>query len=251
MQDWMFEASADPFLWPEPQPYGQDGPLWFAPKPGGEDDWLAPLSTSSELPPIDVPPPPPRHGGVYNPDDYGGWDGHDTSQSQPPPDPEELPACVSAQPANVDEDALMRIVQHLTDELMGVFNDVPGNIDIDSSSYEYSVLIYEFNGTYGYGNINTNNSSDHVNAVTNGVPDGARIIAWMHSHPDNSIDVGVPSRHPGGDWDEYRDLVNQGSLSRGITVDPNLLLVLYSSDDEKTRIYDKNDRTATTPSCAI
>lgn len=73
----------------------------------------------------------------------------------------------------------------------------------------------------------------------------------MHSHPDNSINVGLPSSHHGGDWDQYRDLVNLGSLSRGITVDPNLLMVLYASDDEKTRIYDKNDRNATSTSCAI
>lgn len=201
------------------------------PKFSEADDWLTPLSNDdvTELPGIVVIGRPHNPGGFYNPDDYG-WDGHDTSYSPPPPPTtgDERPDCVSASPDDIDEDMLMKIIQYLTDELRGVYNEVPGNDDIDSSRFEYGVAIYELDGQIGYGDITTNNSPDFVRIITRGVPDGARIIAIMHNHPDTGEDDRVPSDHFGGDWDQYRDVVNS-ALSRGIEVDPNLLLVLYTN----------------------
>ena len=135
--------------------------------------------------------------------------------------------------------------------MRGVYNNVPGNTQIDSSRFEYGVAIYEINGQIGYGDITTNNSPDYVNILTRGVPDGARIIGYMHNHPDQpGIDDRVPSSGIDRDWHRYDNLVG-AALSRGITVDANLLLVLYTDQDDKTRIYDKNDKNTTNPSCAI
>lgn len=96
MHDWMFEAGGEPLTLPEPQPYAPEDAPWFAATPGGEDDWLTPLFTATRLPDIDVPPPPrPTPGEIYNPGDYGGWDGHDTSEpwlpEYPPQDDDDCP----------------------------------------------------------------------------------------------------------------------------------------------------------------
>lgn len=246
--------SGDPFVNP-----ATEDPTSLKAKPGSDEDWLTPLSNDAfDLGTVDVT------GTRYTARGGGGssWDpAHDTGNSfydpwgAPDfvPIPDELPACVSTAPANVDEDALMKIIQYLTDELRGVYNNVPGNTQIDSSRFEYGVAIYEINGQIGYGDITTNNSPDYVNILTRGVPDGARIIGYMHNHPDQpGIDDRVPSSGYGRDWDRYDNLVSSGAaLSRGITVDANLLLVLYTNQDDKMRIYDKNDKNTSSASCAI
>ena len=225
-------------------------------KPESEDDWLVPLSNGNvtELSEVVVTGrryTPTTPGSYYNPYDYGGWDGHDTSVTVPPSPTEELPDCVSAAPEGVDEDALMRVLQYLNDEFQGDYNGVSGNDDILTSRYEYGVYVYELNGQIGHGNIYTDRSPDYVNVTTADLPDGARIIAWMHSHPNQpGIDDRIPSSHPGGDWDQYRELVT-ATLPRGITVDPNLLLALYSHEGKQTRIYDKNDRNTNNASCPV
>lgn len=61
----------------------------------------------------------------------------------------------------------------------------------------------------------------------------------------------IPSNNKGGDWDQRDSLVNKENLPRGITVDQNLLLVLYTNQDDKTRIYDKTDKNKETPSCPV
>lgn len=185
------------------------------------------------------------------PYDYGDnfTDGGGTDT--PPPPPEQLPTCVTDKPAITNEEEFLNNLKLLTDELRGLYNSVPGNTPIDASRYEYGILIYEINGVIGYGDIQTSNSAGHVDITAAGVPDGARIIAYMHNHPDQAgIDDRWPSNHSGGDWDQRDALVNS-TLARGITVDPNLLLVLYTNQDDKTRIYDKSDKNKTVAACAI
>ncbi len=174
--------------------------------------------------------------------DGGGGGGGDQGSTY-----DDIPECVTNSPAIADEKMFMDVVQHLTNEMRGWYNGVNGNPNIDSSKYEYGAMIYELNGQIGYGNITTNNSAGFVNISSAGVPDGARIVAYIHNHPDQGgIDDRVPSSD---DWDHRRDLVNETNLPRGITIDPNLLIALYSNEDDKTRIYDKNDRNTNTPSC--
>lgn len=179
----------------------------------------------------------------YDSGDYGGGGGGDQGDATD----DDIPDCVTDSPSITDEKMFMDVVQRLTDEIRGLYNDVEGNEDIDSSRYEYGAFIYEYNGQIGYGNITTNNSDEYVNITSAGVPDGARIVAYFHNHPDQSgIDDRVPSSD---DWDNRRDLLSETNLPRGITIDQNLLLVVYSNEDDKSRIYDKNDEYTNTPSC--
>lgn len=61
------------------------------PGKSGVDDWSRPLREDWVDDVIVNPPPPPppnNPGEYYDPNDWGGWDGHNTDQREPPPPPE-------------------------------------------------------------------------------------------------------------------------------------------------------------------
>ncbi|NGM51797.1 hypothetical protein G5B46_19460 [Caulobacter sp. 602-2] len=170
----------------------------------------------------------------------GGYDGGGGDGGDPPA--EEYPPCVEASPEGVAPGAILDAARNAASQIAA------GN----DETYEYGALIYELNGVVGVGNIYTQNNTGQVQIGAGGVPDGARIVGYIHNHPDvGGIDDRTPSDHAGGDWDQYNGLINSTSLPRGITADPNMLLFIYTNEDGKVRAYDKTDEGTTTASCAV
>lgn len=120
-------------------------------------------------------------------------------------------------------------------------------------AYEYSVIVWSLNGVVGHTTPHTDRNAGLVNWLGNldEVPTGAVIVGIVHNHPNlPGINDTIPSYHDGGDWDQ-RDRLVEATLQRGITVDPNVLLYIQSNEDNKTRVYDKNDRDTRTRECAL
>jgi hypothetical protein len=194
----------------------------------------------SSPPPYPTPPypipttPPPYDPPIYNPGPGGG------GTSPPPPDV--YPPCVSAAPPGVSPTAVMNAAKAAAADIASR----------DDETYEFGTLIWEKDGVVNYGIIQTQNSTEKVAISTAGVPDGAKIVGYIHNHPDLAgVNDAIPSQHTDGDWDQYTDLQNATGLNRGITVSPNLLLFLYTNEDHKVRTYDKNDKNTQTASCAL
>jgi hypothetical protein len=135
---------------------------------------------------------------------------------------------------------------------------------LDDENYEYSSIVYSLNGVTWHTDPYTDHLDDRVNWVgnLNQVPDGAVILGIVHSHPDISgITDTIPSgagSEEGIDWIQYKAIVNWNQthdtahdFPRGITVDPNMLLWLYSNEDHKTHVYDNTDKSDTSPSCTL
>jgi hypothetical protein len=134
----------------------------------------------------------------------------------------------------------------------------------NDETYEYASIVWEPNGTVGWTAPYTDNLTDEVNwaGSLSQVPDGSVIVGIVHNHPDVSgINDTIPSgagSENGEDWDAYSQLINWNSthsasndLPRGITVDPNMLLYIYSDEDQKTRVYDNTDKNQTSGSCSL
>lgn len=132
----------------------------------------------------------------------------------------------------------------------------------NDETYEFSSLIYSLNGEVGWTAPFTNHDTQQVNWAggIGGVPDGAIIIGVLHNHPDEpTITDTIPSGSgglDGMDWDSYHELVDYNrdhtiDLPRGITVDQNLILYIYSNEDHKTHTYDNTDESQTSPSCTL
>ncbi|NGM51796.1 hypothetical protein G5B46_19455 [Caulobacter sp. 602-2] len=175
----------------------------------------------------------------------GWWDGGDGGVG---PDgggdgiTEEYPPCVEASPEGVAPGAILDTARSAAAQIAA------GN----DETFEYGALIWELNGTVGMGAIYTQNDTGQVQIGSSGVPDGARIVGYVHNHPDVAgVDDRTPSNHVGGDWDQYNALVNSTTLPRGITADPNMLLFIYTNEDGSLRAYDKTDEDTETASCAV
>jgi hypothetical protein len=136
----------------------------------------------------------------------------------------------------------------------------------DVQTFEWSSLIYAINGSVYYTTPNSDHLVDGVNWTSSDalkqIPDGAVIIGVVHNHPDDpTITDTIPSgsgREGGDDWLSYDTLVNWNrrhddahDLPRGITVDPNMLLWIYSNEDSKTHVYDNTDKNQDTPTCTL
>lgn len=194
-----------------------------------------------------------QHPGLFG-FDFEGFDGDDFIDDSGGGDvgqEQGLPTCVSDKPEISDESMFMRVISDLTRAFRGDYNGIEGNLNVYSSQYEYGVLIYELNGVIGHTNIVTDYRPDEVGVSTTSVPDGARIVAFMHNHPDVSfVDDRIPSIGHDGDWQRRNNFISS-NLGRGITIDSNLLLVLYTNEDNRTRIYYKSDEETTRSSCPV
>lgn len=125
---------------------------------------------------------------------------------------------------------------------------------LNDDSWEYSSIIWYLNGTYGFTTPYTDRDPGNVNLLGSGsgVPDGAVVVGIVHNHPDLAgIDDRIPSHHQNGDWDQYDRILALTNLARGITIDPNLLLYIHTNEDNKTRVYDKTDKTSQSPTCSL
>jgi hypothetical protein len=134
---------------------------------------------------------------------------------------------------------------------------------LNDETYEYSSIIFTLNGYVGFTNPYTDHNTIGVNWVGGlaSVPDGAVIIGIVHNHPDDPAMVStIPSGSgslDGDDWRRYTELVNFNNdsdprnLPRGITVDQNMLLYIYSNEDHLTHVYDNTDKNQTQTSCSL
>ena len=133
---------------------------------------------------------------------------------------------------------------------------------LNDETFEYSSIVYYSNGNMGFTSPWTNNLTDEVNWVggLGSVPSGAVIVGIVHNHPDDPVmNDTIPSGggQDGQDWQSYSQLVNFNSdsnpqnLPNGITVDPNMLLYIYSNQDNQTHVYDNTDKNQTSTSCSL
>lgn len=186
-----------------------------------------------------------------NPDGGYGGNGGSGRGGQPEPVANDTP-CVEAAPAGVP-------LQEINNKALAASNAIAA---LNDETYEYAVIIWALNGVVGYTTPYTDHLADEVNWAghLSEVPTGAVIVGIVHNHPDDpSIEDEIPSgagRENGEDWDSYNALVNYNrdnnpDLPRGITVDPNMLLYIYTNETEKTRVYDKTDKSQTNPSCSL
>ena len=126
--------------------------------------------------------------------------------------------------------------------------------------YEYSSIVFLHGCQVGFTEPFTNRRSDGVDwmnqEIVSRLPDSAVILGVVHNHPNKSgIDDSVPSGEDpadGIDWQSYDQMVSDSySLPRGITVDSNMLIYIYTNQDSKTHVYDKTDKNQTSPSCLL
>jgi len=126
----------------------------------------------------------------------------------------------------------------------------------NDETFEYSSILWALDGAVGWTTPWTDGLTDSVNLLggLDQVPEGAVIVGIVHNHPDDpAMNDRIPSgagSAPGGDWAAYDEILGL-SLPRGITVDQNMLLYIYSNEDQKTHVYDKTDKSQTTASCSL
>ena len=189
-----------------------------------------------------------------------GYDGEPNPTLSPEPDGsggpyEEMPAaletpCVTASPEGHSLAEINNVALVASNEIAALEDD----------RYEYGVFIYELDGRIYFTAPFTQNSEEDIdwNGGVASIPAGAHILAIVHNHPNkDGIDDRLPSRtnvmtgEEGRDWASYDAIKNWSGSSRGITVDPNMLMYVYTNQDKATHVYDKNDRNTTRASCTL
>jgi hypothetical protein len=159
---------------------------------------------------------------------------------------EEMPAakqtpCVTASPEGYSLEEINNVALYLTGLIRAGRDGL----------WEYGAVIYAENGVIRFTGVVTQQNPDQVDYPFSQVPDGAVILAVIHNHPEVPT---IDDRYPGAkDWNTYRQLVQANSplLSRRITADPKMLMYVFSNQDWKTRVYDKNDMDSTAPQCSL
>lgn len=158
-------------------------------------------------------------------------------------EPNETP-CVEEAPTGVD-------LKDINRQALAAANEIHS---MDDEHYEYGVIVFEKDGVVGRTEVFTDLDENHINwnGGVPGIPDGARILAIIHNHPASGVvNPGVPSSDSlSDDWDSYDAVVNWGG-TRGITVDSNLLMYIYTDKTEKMYVYDKTDRNTSHLSCSL
>ena len=159
---------------------------------------------------------------------------------------EEMPAaketpCVTASPDGHSLEEINNVALYLTGQIRAGRD----------GRWEYGAVIYSHNGVIGFTSVVTQQNPDQVDYPMEQIPDGAVILAVIHNHPEvHNVDDRYPS---GGDWQKRAQLVQANSplLTRGITADPKMLIYIYSNQDWKTRVYDKDDKDTSEPECSL
>lgn len=191
-------------------------------------------------------------GGNYAAGFYPGGTGGMGGSSSPdgPVEQAKDTPCVEAAPSNVP-------LQDLNNQVLRASNDIHARND---EMWEYGVIFYLKDGILQNTGVFGGGSPGDINWNLGfaRVPDGAIIVATLHNHPDDpNVDDRIPSmdtmQNPGGhDWLAYNSFLLAGdNNSRGITTDANMLMYIFTNQDNKTRVYDKTDRNTTYPSCSL
>lgn len=180
-----------------------------------------------------------------------GYDGEPNPTLSPETDGsggpyEEMPAaketpCVTASPDGYSLEEINNVALYLTGKIR----------EGRDGLWEYGAVIYAHNGVIGFTAVVTQQNPNQVDYPFSQVPDGAVILAVIHNHPEvPRVRDTYPSPR---DWNIYRLLIQANSplLSRGITANPKMLMYIFSNEDWKTRVYDKNDQDGTQPECTL
>lgn len=179
----------------------------------------------------------PKPGDDIGGGEKGGGPGVTTDEPRDTP-------CVEASPIGVD-------LREINRQALAAVNDIPRQ---NAAHFEYGSILFEKDGVVGRTPVFTQFDAFNIdwNAGVGAIPDGARVLAILHNHPaSGSANPGLPSSDSlKDDWDAYDAVVNWGG-TRGITVDPNLLMYIYTNKDGKTYVYDKTDRNTTRLSCSL
>jgi hypothetical protein len=181
----------------------------------------------------------------------GGSDGEPNPTLSPEPGGsggpyDEMPAaretpCVTASPDGYSLAEINNIAPYLTGQIRAGRDGL----------WEYGAVIYAHNGVIGFTAVVTQENPDQVNYPISQIPDGAVILAIIHNHPEDQM---IDDRYPyARDWNTYRLLQQSNSplLPRGITADPKMLMYVFSNQDSKTRVYDRNDHDTATAQCSL
>jgi len=117
------------------------------------------------------------------------------------------------------------------------------------------VIIFSLNGAIGYTPPFTQQDPNNIdwNPGLADVPDGARILALLHSHPDQAgrINDTTPTDL---DWEVYSQFQNLSGSPRGITGDPDMLNYIATtpySSEQKTYVYRKNSKYTRQTGCSL
>ena len=164
------------------------------------------------------------------------WPDDPPPASSPSGPADVYPPCVSAGPS-VSPSALLNAAKQ-AGAVIESSND---------EAWEFGSYLYLHNGQIFHNQPQTQFNSESVAISMRGVPDGATVLGYIHNHPERGWPIDqVPSSD---DWSNYSGLMATTAFPRGISLDPDALLFIYT--DNNTRVYDKNDHGTTVASCAI
>ncbi|HEX8191624.1 MAG TPA: hypothetical protein VF552_01870 [Allosphingosinicella sp.] len=185
-------------------------------------------------------------GGGGGSDDEGGY----TMDDRPNPEtggtgtgdfsvPKDTP-CVSASPDGINLSDLNRVALALSRDIAAQNDD----------EWEYGAVIYALNGEIRATSVVTQQNPDGVVYPFHQIPSGAVVLALVQNHPEEpTVKDSIPSSP---DWRTYeRLLAGELRVPDGVSVDPKLLMYVYTNEDWKTRVYDKNDVDTGIKSCSL
>lgn len=197
MGDWMFDDGSaasllEHDLW---EPVGAFQP---EPPPPTSDSGFGELySWGNDDPPVDevdevviIGFPSGSSGGVGGGGGRGGVIGDYTDVDGDPVDRQPIepersctpPPANKPTPEGIDIEDLRNFSENLADDLYAMTNAHPENA-------EFGAFVYELNGQLFRTEPFTSHSEDivRVSLGSDTLPDGARLVAWVHTHPDNSM----------------------------------------------------------------
>ncbi len=233
MSDWMFDdGSAGALLnqdYTPPVP-----PVWDEPEPQGAPS-QDPLF--GDDPPVDEVDEVVVTGYSGGGNDYGGGGGGgagggnwptDTTWLDPEAPDNDLPCTPPPDgptPTGVDMDELRREAKEIGRKLDELTR---------SDGNEWGSLIYRnADGTLGISGPHTIGSPDNIGYPSDAIPDGATLVAEVHSHPYRR---GEPQGRLSVDDEAGRDVI-----SENFDADPNFMTYVWDERNDELHEFDKDD----------
>ena len=190
-------------------------------------------------------------------DDFGwGWLPNDNDGDPPGPgggglssnqqkeDADETP-CVNEVPAGADINEINDLAKFMGTRLAGLQ---------DSTGWEWGAFIYRApDGQLYQSEPFTAQHHGDMNGAVGHVPPGSHIVGYIHTHP---IDVDLDQRTLSSVDRQFIDTLV--GMTGGVTADANLLTYVTTKDKDlgysdaySTFVYDKSNRSSTSPGCDL
>lgn len=222
MSDWMFDDGSATSLLSQDYGPGSPPPVWEEPMPQGapsEDPlYTEDLPDGGEVDPIVVTGPGTQTGGGTSGGGDFNWE-TDTTWLDPNAPEDDLPCTPppdGRRPANADMDEVRDLAKDVRREI----NELGG----PGRRWEYGALIYQMpDGSLHRSDLYTSYDPDTIDATIE-IPGGARVVAWVHSHPTmRHSEQGAMSE----DDVEWRNGFVQGA---GSAADPNMMMYVIDRE---------------------